>query len=356
MKSNGLALPTIKSYSNRPLRNKYVKNLELTVADLSEADISLHKAFTNYNFKRVLFNNSNLKGLRFSECNFKAAYFHNCDMRGVVFQNCQFESTSLLNADLSQADFENCSFTGANLSKTLLFESNFKQCTLVNCNLMWSRIIETSFINSTITKCRVFGASIWNVTLENTTQEELVITKRQELEISVGSLEIAQFLYLMVNNRNIKNIIETLTSKIVLILGRFTDQRKSVLQGVKVRLVELGYVPVIFDFKKPENTDHMEPVLLIAQLARFVLADFSDPKVILEEVPRIADNTSTVIMPIIEQGHPEPSTLHNLRVNRLSVLNTFHYKDKDDLLRSLDKGILPQVEAKIVELRNRRKE
>ncbi|MDC6711022.1 hypothetical protein, partial [Leclercia adecarboxylata] len=184
------------------------------------------------------------------------------------------------------------------------------------------KIIETNFSGADLSNCRVYGASIWNAKLEKSIQSNIIITKRDEFDISVDNLEVAQFLYLIISNSKIKSVIETLTSKIVLILGRFTSDRKPGLDRLKEELTLLNYVPVIFDFQKPSSKDFIEPILTIAQLARFVIADFSDPKIVLEEVPIIARNTSTVIIPILELGHSEPTTLLNLRVNQRSITKT----------------------------------
>ena len=49
--------------------------------------------------------------------------------------------------------------------------------------------------------------------------------------ITSDNLEIAQFLYLLLNNRKIRDVSDTITSKVVLILGRFSDERKAVLDA-----------------------------------------------------------------------------------------------------------------------------
>ena len=79
--------------------------------------------------------------------------------------------------------------------------------------------METDFTNATITGCRTYGASAWNVTLVGTVQHNLVITKQGEPVVTVDDLEVGQFIYLMLNNTKIRNVINTITSKGVLILG-----------------------------------------------------------------------------------------------------------------------------------------
>jgi hypothetical protein len=66
--------------------------------------------------------------------------------------------------------------------------------------------------------------------LEGVKQRNLVITPEHEPEITVDNIEVAQFIYLMLNNQKIREVIDTITSKAVLILGRFTEERKPVLE------------------------------------------------------------------------------------------------------------------------------
>ena len=62
---------------------------------------------------------------------------------------------------------------------------------------------------------------------------DLVITQSDEESIiTVDNLAIAQFVYLILNNPNIRQVIETIAAKAVLILGRFTEERKAVFDGI----------------------------------------------------------------------------------------------------------------------------
>ena len=55
----------------------------------------------------------------------------------------------------------------------------------------------------------------------------------------------------MINNERIRHIIDTITSKVVLILGRFTPERKAVLDALREELRKRDYLPVLFDFERP---------------------------------------------------------------------------------------------------------
>jgi len=59
---------------------------------------------------------------------------------------------------------------------------------------------------------------------EGEIQKGLVITDVNEPPIQADNLEVAQFIYLLLNNHKIRIVIDTITSKVVLILGRFTPE------------------------------------------------------------------------------------------------------------------------------------
>jgi hypothetical protein len=82
----------------------------------------------------------------------------------------------------------------------------------------------------------VYATSVWNARLDGAIQSNLVITRYDESVIQVDNLEVAQFIYLLLNNAKIRQVIDTITSKVVLILGRFTPERKLVLDAIREQL------------------------------------------------------------------------------------------------------------------------
>jgi hypothetical protein len=52
-----------------------------------------------------------------------------------------------------------------------------------------------------------------------------------------------------------RDVIDTITSKAVLILGRFTDERKAVLDALREELRKRDYLPILFDFAVPALRD-----------------------------------------------------------------------------------------------------
>ena len=56
---------------------------------------------------------------------------------------------------------------------------------------------------------------------------------------------------------------------------------------MRVALRNRNYLPIVFDFEKPMNRDFTETVLTLAGLARFVIADLTDPRSIPQKFDAI---------------------------------------------------------------------
>ena len=55
---------------------------------------------------------------------------------------------------------------------------------------------------------------------------------------------------MLLHNEKIRHVIDTITSKAVLILGRFTRERKAVLDALREELRKRNYLPILFDFEQ----------------------------------------------------------------------------------------------------------
>jgi hypothetical protein len=65
----------------------------------------------------------------------------------------------------------------------------------------------------------------------------------------------------LLSNEKLQRVIDTITSKVVLILGSFSAERKIVLDALRVELRKRNYVPVMFDFEKPRIVDLKDRVI-----------------------------------------------------------------------------------------------
>jgi hypothetical protein len=54
----------------------------------------------------------------------------------------------------------------------------------------------------------------WGVKLEGARQQNLIITPAIEPEIAVDNIEVGQFIYLLLHNEKIRDVIDTITSKV----------------------------------------------------------------------------------------------------------------------------------------------
>jgi hypothetical protein len=104
--------------------------------------------------------------------------------------------------NLSGADLRRANLSGANLSGADL------SC----ANLSAASLLELDITNADLTDCRIYGVSAWGLKLsDKTRQRNLIVTKRNDPEITVDNIEVAQFIYLMLNNRKIRDVIDTVT-------------------------------------------------------------------------------------------------------------------------------------------------
>ncbi|AOW13472.1 hypothetical protein LPB72_10645 [Hydrogenophaga crassostreae] len=121
--------------------------------------------------------------------------------------------------------------------------------------------------------------------------------------ILLDNIALAQFVYLLMNNEGIRSAIDTLASKTVLILGRFSEERKKILNELRVHVRNCGYVPLMFDFDKPESRSLTETVRTLASISKFVIADLTDPKSVPHELQAIIPHLNSVpVQPLIEAG------------------------------------------------------
>jgi hypothetical protein len=68
-------------------------------------------------------------------------------------------------------------------------------------------LVETILAGAILTDCRIYGIAAWNVELKGTSQNNLVITRDGEPTITVDNLEVAQFIYLLLNNSKIRDCL-----------------------------------------------------------------------------------------------------------------------------------------------------
>jgi hypothetical protein len=202
-----------------------------------------------------------------------------------------------------------------------------------------------------LTDCYVYGISAWGLKGTIKEQSNLMITPRDESVITVDNLEVAQFIYLMLHSEKIRDVINTIGQKGVLILGRF-GERKHILEALREQLRSIGYVPILFDFEKPTDRDFTETVKTLAGLSRFIIADITQPRSVPLELQAIIPDYMIPMVTIIEKGEKPFSMFQDLwKKHRDSVLEPLTYSSIEQLQRVFKEAIVDPANKRLVRLR-----
>src|SRR5262249_16622808 len=156
----------------------------------------------------------------------------------------------------------------------------------------------------------------------------------------------AQFIYLMLNNQKVRDLIDTITSKVVLILGRFTDERKKVLDALREELRRRNYVPILFDFEVPATRDITETVSLLARMARFIIAGLTEPRRIPKELEAIVPDLAVPIQPLLEVSSRTYAMFKDYWKYDW-VLPVYRYEGLEPLLATLAEKVIAPAEGKV---------
>lgn len=118
----------------------------------------------------------------------------------------------------------------------------------------------------------------------------------------------------------------------VLILGRFTPERKAIFDTLQEELRRRNYLPMTFDFDRPSNRDLAETLSTLAHMSRFVIADLTDakaaPQKLLSFVPQLP---SVLVQPILLTPQREYGMFEDVLHRYPWVLKPFFYEDQKHL-------------------------
>jgi hypothetical protein len=299
---------------------------------------------------------ANLRRADLSKANLSKANLRRADLREANLRRADLSEAGLRGADLSGADLRRADLSRADLSKPNLSGADLSEANLRGANLLASTLVGTDLTGADLTGCRIYGVSAWDLKLERTKQQNLVITKENEPEITVDNIEVAQFIYLMLNNERVRDVIDTITSKVVLILGRFTDERKAVLDALREELRKRDYLPILFDFEVPARRNITETVTLLARMARFIIADLTDPSSIPQELQAIIPSVRVPVQPLLLEGSSLYSMFKDFDPQDFHwVLPVYRYKDPELLLATLAEKVIVPAEGKVKALEDRRR-
>jgi hypothetical protein len=321
--------------------------------DLSAIDLNwayLRRA----NLRAANLHRATLRGADLREANLREADLRGANLREAKLRRANLKEATLRRSDLRRADLSSAILRDALLSRAHILYVNLRGANLRGADLEAATLVDVDLTDADLTGCHIYGISAWNLKLERAKQQNLVITRENEPEIMVDDLEVAQFIYLLLNREKIRNVIDTVTRRGVLILGRFGDGGLALLQEVAawLRMPENGgYLPLLFDFPRPESKTYTDTIRTLASLARFVIVDLSGPSV-PQEITATVDLYKIPFVPILEEKGEDWSMFKDFLENE-RVLKPVRFTDQNHLLQLLAKEVIAPAE-KLIKKRQQR--
>jgi len=313
-------------------------------ADFQDAylrEANLHAANLTY----ALFNRAQLTAAYLGKANLDGAVLSGAYLYYAVLEEASLHNSFLCRTNCTGSNFVKADLRGADLRLAVLNETDLTGADLRKANLAGASLIGATIDKVKVSGSIVYGINVWDLKGEFEEQKDLVITPYNQPSITVDNIKVAQFIYLILNNKEIRDVLDTVTTKAVLVLGRFYDERKQVLDALKEALRERGFVPILFDFEPSKQRDLTETIQLLANMAKFVIADITDAKSIPQELSHIIPFLPSVpVQPILLTSEREYAMFEHWRSFK-TVLPEFLYRDKQDLVDNLDAKILQPIDA-----------
>jgi uncharacterized protein YjbI with pentapeptide repeats len=338
---------------------------ERQVAHVMRKRNTLMREKFNASHERVVdLSGATLDGICIGYSNLRGVIFDGASMRGVKLKGAYMESASLRNVDLSSteyghgggnaflsganltyADLEGAQLLNADLSKSILTRANLRNADLSRANLSEAILVQTDLQGTNLTGSRIYGISAWDVKIDDdeSKRRELIVTPQDQAEVLVDDIEVAQFIYMLLNRANLRKVINAVTKRGVLILGRFGDGGIDVLRAVADKVREQGYLPLLFDFAKPDSLDYTETVSTIVGLSRFVIVDLSGPSV-PQELMAIAPHFEIPFLLIVEKGRYVPSMIKDFGKYPWVAKAPIEFSDVQELIQDLPSKVLEPAE------------
>jgi hypothetical protein len=260
--------------------------------------------------------------------------------------------SNLIDANLFEANLTSANLTRANLFGAVLMGANLSAADMTGATLANAILASARIDKAKVSGSWVYSVNVWDLEGEFAEQQDLIITHRGQPTITVDNIKVAQFIYLILNNAEIRDAINTLTSKTVLILGRFAPpERKAILDALKNSLREYDLLPIVFDFERATANDFKGTIKTLAGLSYFVIADITNPKSSHLELQATVPDYQIPFVPIIQAGERPFSMMVGLQKKYNWVLDTVSYSSAETLITALKSAIIDPAIQKHNKLR-----
>ncbi|MGO9687451.1 MAG: pentapeptide repeat-containing protein [Syntrophobacteraceae bacterium] len=262
----------------------------------------------------------------------------------------------LSGADLYRAYIREANLSGAklrwvNLSWADLSWADLSGADLSGVDLWQASMIETNVKDAKFDSCHVYGIAVWALKGLPQSQRNIVITRPDEPDITVDDLEVAQFIHLLLEHEKLRNVINAVTHRGVLILGRFKDSGHELLQAIAQKIRDEKYLPIIFDFDRPDDRDYTETVQTLVGLSRFVVVDLSGSS-IPQELYATVPHFNVPFVPILDVAKRSSSTVSDLFKYPWFLPPIVEFGSTEELIEMIPPRIISPAEERLKERQN----
>jgi hypothetical protein len=259
-----------------------------------------------------------------------------------------------LSIPLDEAQLNGVVMRGTNLGGARLESANLEGADLSGSNLSYASMVGARVEGAIFDDSSVYGLNAWDLAGTPYSQRDLQVTgSREGFRLAVDNLEVAQFVNVLLRHPNLGRVFDSVTAKIVLVLGRFTPERLDVLEELRRGLRQHGYAGMLFNFEGPSSRDLTETVSLLAHMAVFIVADLTEPRSIPQELQAIIPHLPSV--PVIPLIQVEDGPVYGMfeHFHRYPwVLPVQPYADREELNSHIDDWIVRPAEEHLSRLRS----
>jgi len=291
--------------------------------------------------------------------NFSHVNFHRSSFEGGWYNDANFEGANFYEADLSRAHLSNTNLRNCNFRKAYLDRADLSGADIINANLNRATLVNANICGARIENCIVYGVSAWGLqTDENTLQRNLmmedtnitgdniieeVMRISEHYPMMVDDIEVAQFIHFIKNYSNLGKGLKAMLEKGVLLLGKFREGGREILEKVAETVRRNKLIPIIFDFDGPEGSNIIETVTVLAGISRFVVANLNGSSV-PAELERITANFKRPIITYFDSA--EEDKIYAMFSDKLSLPNVliFKYASDGELSDKLGKKLIEAEE------------
>jgi uncharacterized protein YjbI with pentapeptide repeats len=278
--------------TNADLTEAYLVNADWYGATLEGADLS-KATLCDATLDEAVLINAKLDG----------AWLDGASMNMTRCNGASFVKAELFLSAAPGADFVGADFTSASLHAAWFPDADMSGANLTSASLIGAVLTDVNLSGAVLHNCDVYGVSAWRVDLTGASQSDLNVSDYNSPRVTVDNLAIAQLVDLLIRNEQVRHVIDTVSTKMVLILGNFAPQRKAILDQLRDRLRALNLVPMMFDFACPARRDLTETISTLAHIARCIIVDLTDAKGVCQELKHVVPQLPSVsVLPLVASG------------------------------------------------------